>query len=153
MKSVYTWWYVAFSAIYCLIYRSSLCCYVGCLHGLTGSMVNHRSIAPGFKPWPDYVRRVFYLWLCLIIFGGHSAHLAYFVHKSGRKTVTFYLLLLLVLCTHLVSKLFIKSISNSIIKFDVEEPGLNLNSVFHLCQYKHSCWNSGIRRLLKLILQ
>jgi len=51
--------------------------------------LGHRSIAPGFKPRLGYVRRVFHLSLHLITFGGHSSHLAYLVHKSGRKTATF----------------------------------------------------------------
>jgi len=38
----------------------------GAPHGLTGSTVGHRSIAPVFKPWPVYVRRVFHLSLRLI---------------------------------------------------------------------------------------
>ena len=50
------------------------------------STVGHKSIAPGFKPWLGYVRRVFHLSLHRITFGGHWAHLAYLVHKSGRKT-------------------------------------------------------------------
>jgi len=64
---------------------------MGCLHGLTSCMVNHRSIAPGFKPRMGYVRRVFVLSLRLITFGGRSAHLAYLVHKGGRKTATTFL--------------------------------------------------------------
>ena len=59
------------------------------LRGLTGSAISHRSIAPRFKPRPGYVRRVFHLTLRLITFGGRSAHLAYAVHKSGRKAATF----------------------------------------------------------------
>ena len=42
-----------------------------------------------FKPQPGYVGRVFQLSLHLITFGGRSAKLTYFVHKSGRKTATF----------------------------------------------------------------
>jgi len=63
----------------------------GHLHGPTGSAVGHRSIAPGFKPRSDYVRRVFPLSLRFIILGGRSAHLKYLVHKNGSKisTVTF----------------------------------------------------------------
>ena len=52
------------------------------LHGLTGSVVGHRSIVSGFKPQPVYVRKVFHHSLCLMAFGGHSAHLAYVVYKS-----------------------------------------------------------------------
>ena len=58
-------------------------------YALTGSAVGHISIAPGFKPWPGYVRRVFNLSPCLITVGGRSAHLGYIMHKSGRKTATF----------------------------------------------------------------
>jgi len=62
---------------------------LGCHHGLTGSAIGHRSIAPGFKPRPSYVRRVFRLSLWLITFGDRSTHLAYLVPKSGRETATF----------------------------------------------------------------
>ena len=58
-------------------------------HDLTYSGVSHRSLAPGFKHRPGYVRRVFHLSLPLITFGNRSAHLACLVHKSGRKTATF----------------------------------------------------------------
>ena len=56
----------------------------GHLHCLTGSVVGHISTAPGFRL--GYVGRVFHISLCLITFGGRSAHLVYIVHKSGRKT-------------------------------------------------------------------
>ena len=59
------------------------------LYRLTGSAVGRISIAPGFKPRLGYFRRVFHLSLRLITFGGRSAHLAYLVQKSGRKTTTF----------------------------------------------------------------
>ena len=55
---------------------------IGRLHGLTGSAGGHRSIAPGFKPRPGYIRRVFHLSLRLITFEGRSDHLAYLVHKT-----------------------------------------------------------------------
>jgi len=55
------------------------------LHGPTGSMVGHSSVAPGFKPWLGYVRRLFNLSLWFITFGGCSAHLAYLVHRSTVK--------------------------------------------------------------------
>ena len=47
------------------------------------------SLASGFKPRLGYIRRIFHLSLRLITIGGSSAHLAYFVHKNGRKTATF----------------------------------------------------------------
>ena len=45
--------------------------YIWWFHGLTVSMVGHKSIAPGFKPQPGYVIRVFHISLRLIT---HSAH-------------------------------------------------------------------------------
>ena len=59
------------------------------INGLPGSVIGHRSIAPGFKPRTGYTRRVFHLSLRLITFEGRSAHLGYLVHKSDRKTRTF----------------------------------------------------------------
>ena len=56
----------------------------GRLHGLTGSVIGHISVAAGFKSQLGYVRRVFHLSLLLITFAGRSGHLAYLVHKSGR---------------------------------------------------------------------
>ena len=38
-----------------------------CFHGLSDSVVDHRSIAPGFKPQPDYVRMVFHPSFCLVL--------------------------------------------------------------------------------------
>jgi len=55
----------------------------GCLCGLTSCAVGHISIAPGFKPRPGYVRRVFHLSFRFITFEGPSPHLAHLVHKSG----------------------------------------------------------------------
>ena len=62
----------------------------GRLRDLTGRAVGHSSIAPGFKPRPGYVRRVFHLSLGVITAEGRPAHLAYLVHVSGSKTATFY---------------------------------------------------------------
>ena len=55
----------------------------GCTNGV------YLSVAPGFKSRLGYVRSVFHLSLCLIMFEVHSDDLAYLVHKSGRKTSTF----------------------------------------------------------------
>ena len=54
----------------------------------SGSVLDHRSQPPGFESRSGHIWRVFHLWLHLITFGGRSAHLhlAYHVHKSGRKT-------------------------------------------------------------------
>ena len=62
----------------------------GCLHGLTGSTVGHRSIPPGFIPRPGYITRMFHRSLCLIIIGGHSTDLTYFVNISSGKTAAFH---------------------------------------------------------------
>ena len=52
----------------------------------SGSVLDHRSLPPVFKSWRGHIWRLFRLSLRLITFGGRSAHLAYLVHKSGRKT-------------------------------------------------------------------
>ena len=56
------------------------------LRGLTGSSLDHRSLPPEFESRSGHIWRLFHLWLCFITFGGRSAHLAYHMHKSGRKT-------------------------------------------------------------------
>ena len=48
----------------------------------SGSVLDHRSL----PPVRGHIWRLFRLSLRLIIFRGRSAHLAYLVHKSGRKT-------------------------------------------------------------------
>ena len=60
---------------------------MGRFHGLTGTAVGHWSIAPGFKPRPGYIGKLFHLSLRLVTC--RSAHLAYLVHRSGHKTPTF----------------------------------------------------------------
>jgi len=45
-----------------------------------------RSLPPVFKSRRGHIWRLFHHWLRLITCGGRSAHLAYLVHKSGRKT-------------------------------------------------------------------
>ena len=52
----------------------------GCLRGLTGNALDHRSLPSWFKYW--HIWRVFHLLLRFINLG----HLAYHVHKSGCKT-------------------------------------------------------------------
>ena len=42
--------------------------------------------SPEFESRHRHMWRVFHLWLPFITFGGRLAHLAYPVHKSGRKT-------------------------------------------------------------------
>ena len=71
-----------------------LCCAItvylysfnGHLRGLTGSVLDHRSLPPEFEPRCGHIWMVFHLWPFIITFGGHAAHLAHHMHKSGRKT-------------------------------------------------------------------
>jgi len=72
-------------SIYVLLIRPTV--------SITGSAVGYSSIGAGFKPRPDYVRRVFHLWLRLITFWGRSAHLAYRVQKSSLKNSNIYIFL------------------------------------------------------------
>ena len=60
-----------------------------CLHGLTGSLVDHTPITPGFKSQLGYFRRMFHCSLSFTIFGDCSAHLAYHVHKVAVKQLHF----------------------------------------------------------------
>ena len=52
----------------------------------SGSVLDHRSLPPVFESQRGHIWRLFRLSLRLITFGSRSAHLAYLVHKSGRKT-------------------------------------------------------------------
>ena len=52
----------------------------------SGSVLDHRSLPHVFESRRGHIWRLFRLLLRLTTFGGRSAHLAYFVHKSGRKT-------------------------------------------------------------------
>jgi len=52
----------------------------------SGSVLDHISLPPVFESRRGHIRRLFRLSLRLITFGGRSAHLAYIVHKIGRKT-------------------------------------------------------------------
>jgi len=63
-----------------------LCYELGAPPWSSGSMLDHRSLPPMFEYRRGHIWRLFRLWLRLITFGGRSAHLAYLVHKSGRKT-------------------------------------------------------------------
>ena len=54
--------------------------------GLIGSSLDNRSLPPEFESRRGHMWRMFHLWLLFIILGGRSAHLTYYVHKSGRKT-------------------------------------------------------------------
>ena len=52
----------------------------------SGSVLDHRSLPPVFESRRGDIWRLFHLWLRFVTFGSRSAHLAYHVHKSGRKT-------------------------------------------------------------------
>jgi len=69
-----------------LIIHASFHTETSCLRGLTGITLDHRSVPPQFESQLGHIWRLFHLWLCFISFGSRSAHLAYHVHKSGRKT-------------------------------------------------------------------
>ena len=56
------------------------------IRGLTSSVLDHRWLPPEFEPRRGYIWKCFIFWLRFITFGDRSAHLAYQVHKSGRKT-------------------------------------------------------------------
>jgi len=62
-----------------MVYRSNT-------RDLVGSALDHRSLPSEFESLRRDIWRVFHLWLRFITFGGRSAHLAYHVRKSGRKT-------------------------------------------------------------------
>ena len=50
--------------------------------------MEHRSLPPEFESRRGHIWKLFHLRLRFITFGGRSAHLAYHMHKSGRKTST-----------------------------------------------------------------
>jgi len=52
----------------------------------SGSVLDNRSLPPVFESRRGHIWSLFHIWLRFISFGGCSAHLAYHVHKSGRKT-------------------------------------------------------------------
>jgi len=51
-----------------------------------GSVLDYRWLPPVFESRREHIRSLFHLRLRFITFWGRSAHLAYHVHKSGRKT-------------------------------------------------------------------
>ena len=60
--------------------------YVGAPPWSSGSLLDHRSLPPVFESRRGHIWRLFGLSRRLITFEGRSAHLAYLVHKNGRKT-------------------------------------------------------------------
>ena len=83
------------------------------------SALDRRSQSPEFEPRHRHIWRVFHLWLRLITFGGRSAHLAYSVHKSGRKTSIIIIIKL---------KSFLKTLSCSLMLFRTWGPSQNVDS-------------------------
>jgi len=55
------------------------------LCGLTGSVLDHRSLPPEFESRRGHIWRVFHLWPCLITFGGRSVHSAYHVLLTNQS--------------------------------------------------------------------
>ena len=64
-----------------------------------GSVLDHTSLPPVFESRHGHIWRMFHLWLRFTTFGGRSAHLAYHVHRSGRKTP-------IIIILHLISSLY-----------------------------------------------
>jgi len=62
-------------------------------------MLDHSSLPPEFESRRENIRRVFHLYLRFITFGGHSAHLAYHVHKGGRKTSIIIIIIIIIIIT------------------------------------------------------
>ena len=52
-----------------------------------GSVLDHRSLPPVFESRRGHIWRLFRLSLRFITFGSRSAHLAYLVHRIGRKNI------------------------------------------------------------------
>ena len=74
----------------------SVLTHVGRLRGLVGSTLDHRSLPPELESWRGHIWRAFHLWLRFITFGGRSAHLAYDVYKSGRKTPIIVIIIIII---------------------------------------------------------
>ena len=60
--------------------------YMGRFRGLTCSALDHIALLPEFESRRWHIWRALHLWLRFITYGCRSAHLAYLVHKNGRKT-------------------------------------------------------------------
>jgi len=51
----------------------------------SSSVLDHKSLPPMFESRCGHIWNLFHIWLRFITFWGRSAHLAYHMHKSGRK--------------------------------------------------------------------
>ena len=66
-----------------------LCC-------LVDSALDHISLPPGFESRRGHTWKVFHLWFRFITFGCRSAHLAYLVQKSARKTSIIIIIIIII---------------------------------------------------------
>jgi len=57
----------------------------GLLRCLTSSALDHISLPHEFESRRGHIWSLFHLWLCFIVFGGRSAHLAYHMYKVAVK--------------------------------------------------------------------
>ena len=78
----------------------------------SGSVLDHRSLSPVFESRRGHIWRLFHLWLRFSTFGGRSAHLAYLVHKSGRKTS---FIIIIIIFQHNLSALDVFQYVNALI--------------------------------------
>ena len=92
------------------------------------SVLGHRSLPPGFESRYGFTWRLFHLWFRFIIFGCPSAHLAYHLHKSGRKTPTIIIIII-------ISIMRRASRSISLIKSDISSDLLQIDLQFINCLY------------------
>ena len=86
------------------IYNVFHVCWTAGLRDLVGSALDHRSLPPEFESRRGHTWRVFHLLLRFITFGGRLAHLAYHVHKSGRKTA---IIIIIIWSEHLIKNILI----------------------------------------------
>jgi len=56
---------------------------------------------------------VFHLWLHFITFGGRSAHLAYHVHKGGRKTSIIIIIIIIFFPSEVTLQPYVLAITTS----------------------------------------
>jgi len=70
-----------------------LCSFFNPLVWFSGSVLDYKLLSPVFESWWEHIWRLFQFSLRFITFAGRSAHLAYQVHKSGRKTLVIIIIL------------------------------------------------------------
>ena len=97
--------------------------------GLTGSALDHRSLPPAFESRRGHIWRVFHLRLRFVTVGGRSAHLAYRVTESGRKTSIIIIIIIFILA-YLISFVNMSPVRFSL--FLHIRKGDNFCRLFHL---------------------